>query len=287
LDEGKAERPDLQRLVETAARLRDAVTSEPSAAADARTLAAARSAFAAAPAGRRPTRVRPRRRVTLIAAILVALIPTSSLAAWPAASRSLPGEPLYGLKLTQERARLLIAVGPRSEAAVFLEIAQRRIEEAVAAAARDLSEAETEALRRYGETVRAFDLEIAASRARGIDVTDLEAIARAMFERHALVLGSLLDIAPAAAVPGLTRAYAAALEHRSGTPGDDPAGAPSAGASQGGGQNPQEQDDADPPNAVPAPPPAEGDDPDSLIPDTRPEDDAEATEDTERPPWAR
>lgn len=215
---------DLRHLVETATLLRDVFAAAPRIAADVRAREAAGAAFLEAAIGhdepstiRRPRRAHRVLRRALIAAAALVLIPSAALAAaWPAAQRSLPGEPLYLLKLGVERARIALASG-EGELGVFLDIADARIREAERAEAAGLFDAFEEALRRYADVVHAFDATIAdlggppeSSAPRAQDV----------FEHHSVVLTSLLERIPDVAVPGLRAALELAEGH--GPPDDVP-----------------------------------------------------------------
>lgn len=91
--------------------------------------------LAAAPSQRMP---RTGRRA-VVAALTSALLVTSSSAAVAASSNTIPGDLLYGLKRTVERARLLTATSPEADARVLLDMARRRLAEAEAAPTPELA----------------------------------------------------------------------------------------------------------------------------------------------------
>ncbi len=91
--------------------------------------------LAAVPAQRVPSAGRR----AVVAALTSALLVTSSSAAVAASSSTVPGDLLYGLKRTVERARLLTATSPEADAAVLLDIARNRLVEAEAAATPELA----------------------------------------------------------------------------------------------------------------------------------------------------
>lgn len=91
--------------------------------------------LAAAPSQRMP---RTGRRA-VVAALTSALLVTSSSAAVAASSNTIPGDLLYGLKRTVERARLLTATSPEADAQVLLDMARNRLAEAEAAPTPELA----------------------------------------------------------------------------------------------------------------------------------------------------
>lgn len=230
-------------------RLRSAFAVEPGAEADRRARTAALEAFAADRASavartRVRARRRPRLRRALLAAAAVLLLPSTALAAtWPTASRSIPGEPLYPLKLAVERAQLALAFGPAADASVYLAWAEHRLEEARRAQALANASAEADALARHAQALAAFEL--AAS-----DLPDdhpLFARAAISFARQTEILTELLATAPDPARPGLARALDAVERH--GPPASIPPGAPA-----GAGAAPE----AEAPSVGPGRPPQAG-----------------------------
>ncbi|THV29981.1 DUF5667 domain-containing protein [Glycomyces paridis] len=108
-------------------------------------------ASAAVPATRRapvlddmfPRRPRGGRRLAIVAALLTGTVAISGVSA--ASGDALPGETLYNVKRSTERAQLALAGNDLGKAQLYLEFARTRIEEA--AAVGDDEEAVAEALR--------------------------------------------------------------------------------------------------------------------------------------------
>lgn len=233
---------DLRPLVETAKLIEDAFAAEPGIDADRRIRDEACAAFRRVPAARdelsgRRHRGSARRLVrrALIAAVLLVLIPSGALAAaWPAAQSSLPGQPLYVLKLGVERARIAFVSG-EGELDVYLDIADARVDEAERAEEAGLTEAMEESLRRYSEAVLAYDATLA-----GLPepAEAAESRAQAAFAHHLAVLSSLLDRVPDVAAPGLRMALELADSHGPPDyvpiPGGPPEGVPAGGLPETG-----------------------------------------------------
>jgi hypothetical protein len=83
-------------------------------------------------ARRRKGRVRMTAAKLAAASLVAVLVLGLVFGTAQAAAGSLPGEPLYGLKLTTERARLALTTAPQSRARLRLELSQKRLDEVTA-----------------------------------------------------------------------------------------------------------------------------------------------------------
>ena len=181
----------VRELAELAALLQGAWQDGPTPAAADKTKAAAMEAFAAAPTvpiapGVTPHRARPSRgrrvfaRVALVAA-LVAGLPT---AAWGASEDALPGDLLYGLKRGFEETQLILAGDAVHEAAVLLEMARERLEEAIRGTALGLEDVVDQALLGYDDAMLRFQARVVVAEAEALPVEALLAEAGELSEAH-------------------------------------------------------------------------------------------------------
>jgi hypothetical protein len=159
--------------------------------------------------------VRPHRlrrglvRVAATVAGLFLLSGTALAVSWPSLQRSLPGDPGYPIKLALERGRVALAIGPASDASVYLDLAEIRLEELVRAQALGRADVLPEVLRRYLEAERAFEARLSEARAQGVDVALLEARAGRELRVHIEVLSWLRDLVPEESRRGIDRAIEA------------------------------------------------------------------------------
>ncbi len=123
-------------LLDTTHRLRQLASSPPPAP---RALAPGRQRFLAEAARLRASRavqherrgVSPRAMRLGVAAALLLVVLGILLATEQAVASSLPGSPLYGLKLAAENARLSVLTDPQARANLFLAHAERRLDEII------------------------------------------------------------------------------------------------------------------------------------------------------------
>lgn len=241
--------PELPELVELAALARRlgsawAVPVRPEAAAAGRI--AALAALGSTPARRAAGLWRAAGRVALAGAAVALLTGGALAASWPAIRSSLPGDALHRAKLAVEAVRVALARGPVAEAAVLLDVAEARLEEAVLARDRGRTEAEAEALRRYAAAVAAVRERLAAAAAQGLHVADVASRADSRFASHQELLMELIGSLPPSARDAL--AARIGLTPSPSPVAGDPGGRPEPGAAPG---------DGDAPGGPPAgPPPA-------------------------------
>lgn len=150
-----------------------------------------------------------------------------------AASTSLPGDPLYGIKTSRERVQLSMTRPGESRARLELRLARTRLGEAAA-------------LLRSGDVHRAVttlaraDAALASASAQGGDEVDAQVAGE--LDRRIEVLGGLLDGGlPETAADAAREAVERALDRGGAPRGNGPAVTP-----PGGGQ-PSQQPPADPP----------------------------------------
>ena len=181
----------VQELAELAALLQSAWQDGPTPAAADKTKAAAMEAFAAAPTvpiapGVTPHRARPSRgrrvfaRVALVAA-LVAGLPT---AAWGASEDALPGDLLYSLKRGFEETQLILAGDAAHEAAVLLEMARERLEEAIRGTALGLEDVVAQAHVGYDDAMLRFQARVVVAEADALPVEVLLEEAAQLSKAH-------------------------------------------------------------------------------------------------------
>jgi hypothetical protein len=140
-------------------------------------------------------------RVALVAATVLALGCSSVVAA---SARTLPGEPLYGVKRAVERLSVAMHRDPASRAALRLELAGRRLQEiqSLLAAGRSadpvLDDLERE--------LAAAERDAVAAAGRGRDAAALLAHVEEMIAKHIAVLRGVLERVPAQAQDAIERA---------------------------------------------------------------------------------
>lgn len=177
---------DLRPLLETAAGLRKAGRVAPSAAAQ----EAGRQLFVqrAQALGRRRAPGRWPLRGAAVAASLLLAITLMGGATVLAASKSLPDDPLYPVKLTVERARLQLAFSDEARASILLNRAETRLDEMEHIAARGKPIGGSVVLALEGHTDRA-----AAILEKEPPPPELKARAEAVWGRQAQVLARLFE----------------------------------------------------------------------------------------------
>lgn len=173
--------------------------------------------------GRAGGRRRRRLATALAAAALLLLTSGTTLAGSRAVDLALPGDPLYPMKLALESVRVAMARGPAAEAAVYLDIAETRVEEMLRARATGHPTVLPELARRYADALTGYRRAVAGLPA--MKAREVVARARAELEVHRRVLDELLGSLPAPAREGIARA----IEVSSGAGDGHPFGSVAAG----------------------------------------------------------
>lgn len=119
-----------------------------------------------------------------------------------AASDSLPGDPLYGVKRGVEQARLSLALSDEGRIGLLHQYTQERLEEIQALEQSGRSEGLDRAIDAYQSSVDQLVEELSDD---GADLAQLEQIEGSL-EHHTTVLEDLMTTAPEAAQPGLMNA---------------------------------------------------------------------------------
>jgi hypothetical protein len=159
----------------------------------------ARNRMLAAAAQRRQARSRrpfgswprPAVRLAFAGAFAVALV-TGGLTAAAASGSSLPGDPLYGVKLGTEQARLTVTLNPADRARLQLHFADLRLQEAQRLFAVGRTKDAVRLVNQYGAAVAQFDRSVASS---ALDTRASDALSRYVTERQAQADASLDAIA--------------------------------------------------------------------------------------------
>ena len=128
------------------------------------------------PTALRPGQRRPRPRWRRAAAAVLAAAMLAGPAGMASAG-SLPGDPLYGLKLAVEQARLVAARSPLDEARTRARIASDRLAEVEALLAAGRTDRLAGAVRGLDAALRAADLALARADRAGADPTQVTALA--------------------------------------------------------------------------------------------------------------
>ncbi|MGH2712247.1 MAG: DUF5667 domain-containing protein [Actinomycetota bacterium] len=194
--------PEVRELARLATLLQGAWQDAPSRQATIRTRNSALAAFEAdgaavvtAPlAVARPSRGR---RLATRLALVAALVLGLPVTAFAASADSLPGQLLYPVKRGFEELRLALAGDPLDEGRVLLDMAGKRVEEALLSNALGLGAGE--ALSGYEEALARFNGRIVEAQALGLPVADLTSQAQAAFATYQEMLESVFGPPPAEA----------------------------------------------------------------------------------------
>jgi hypothetical protein len=143
----------------------------------------------------------------LAAALLVA-----GLTAAAASDNSLPGDPLYGVKLGVERARLATTVDSAARARLELQFADVRLAEAQRLFAAGRVNEGVRGMAQYDTAVTQFNRSIAGS---SLDSRALDDLSRVLDDRAARADASLKELAGSLAAGGDTEAAAAVARTQS------------------------------------------------------------------------
>lgn len=147
-----------------------------------------------------------RRPVMALASLALALVVLLSMTGVVyAASESLPGEPLYGVKRGFERARLSLTVADGARVELLHQYSNERLQEIQAL--QDSGNVEI-----LGQAIAEYELQL-SQLISGLEPgeTDAEQLQEieASLEHHTTVLEALIETAPEVALPGLRNAAAA------------------------------------------------------------------------------
>jgi len=115
---------------------------------------------------------RPAMRLAISAACSLALVGAGLITA-AAAGTSLPGDPLYGVKLGVERAQLAVTLNASDRARLQLQFANLRLQEAQAMFARGRSQDAMALIGQYDEAVSGFQTSLASAAFDDTSVSEL------------------------------------------------------------------------------------------------------------------
>ncbi len=170
-----------------------------------------------APAFQMGRLIRP--AVALLA--LVLLVGVLGAGAVYASSDALPGSSLYPFKMASERIRLTLSFSESAKAALHLELAAERLEEASGLVQTD-GDAEIEPLmKRYAAEVNAASGILQRRRDRDSQVTTLSVELQEELTRHQAVLGQVRESVPETARRAVERALIASEAARQGALGPE------------------------------------------------------------------
>ena len=179
----------------------------------------ARNRMLAAAAHRRqarrwnPLAVLPRPVVRLAyAGALAAALLVGGLTAAAASDNSLPGDPLYGIKLGVERARLATTFDPAARVRLELQFADVRLAEAQRLFAAGRVKDGVRGMAQYDTAVTQFNRSIAGS---ALDTRAVDDLSRALDERAARADATLEELAGSLAAGGEAEAAAAVARTQS------------------------------------------------------------------------
>jgi uncharacterized protein DUF5667 len=147
---------------------------------------------------RRITLPRPVRPLVFAGACLAALM-LASLTAAAASGDSLPGDPLYSIKLGVERAQLATTFDSGARARLQLHFADVRLDEAQRLFALGRAEDGIRVIDQYDSAVTQFNLSIAAS---ALDLRTVDDLSRLTDDREARADASLRQLAGSLAASG-------------------------------------------------------------------------------------
>jgi hypothetical protein len=154
---------------------------------------------------------RPVARVAYAGALAAALL-VAGLTAAAASDNSLPGDPLYGVKLGVERARLATTFDSAARARLELQFADVRLAEAQRLFAAGRVNEGVRGMAQYDTAVTQFNRSIAGS---SLDSRAVDDLSRVLDERAARVDASLKELAGSLSAGGDTEAAAAVARTQS------------------------------------------------------------------------
>ena len=131
---------------------------------------------------------RPAVRVALAGALSIAVLVGGLTAAAAASDGSLPGDPLYGVKLGAEQARLNITFNAADRARLQLRFADVRLQEAQRLFATGRKDDAVRLVNQYGAAVAQFNQSVAST---ALDTQASDALSRYVAERQAQADASL------------------------------------------------------------------------------------------------
>lgn len=150
----------------------------------------------------------------MVTIMVIVLLVTAGLGVVHASSRSLPGDPLYEVKLAIERIRLTLSPTQAGVARAHLAVAERRLEEAARLSETD-GEEEIEILMvQYMEQVRAANEVLQARRLRDDQVAPLAEHLQDRLTHHQEVLEQVRARVPEEAQVGIDQAWEASQKAR-------------------------------------------------------------------------
>ncbi|MFP3897282.1 MAG: DUF5667 domain-containing protein [Anaerolineales bacterium] len=151
---------------------------------------------------------------TMVTIILIALLATTGLGVVRASSRSLPGEPLYGVRLATERIRLALAPTPAGLARAHLASAERRLEDATRLAEANGEKYMETLMSQYMEQVQAANGVLQKQRLRDNRIVPLAEHLEERLTYHQEVLEQVRAHTPPEAQVGIKRAMEASQRAR-------------------------------------------------------------------------
>jgi hypothetical protein len=154
---------------------------------------------------------RPVVRVAYAGALAVALL-VGGVTAAAASSDSLPGDPLYGVKLSVEQAQLATTLDSAARARLQLQFADVRLAEAQRLFAMGRVKDGVRGMAQYDTAVTQFHQSIAASK---LDTRELDDLSRFVDDRAARADASLTELAGSLAAGGNPEAAAAVTRTQS------------------------------------------------------------------------
>jgi hypothetical protein len=166
-----------------------------------------------------PVRTRVRRRVAVIG-LAAALL---AVPAAVASASSLPGDPLYRVKLATDKVRLLAARSPEAEAATRVELAGDRLADLDALLAAGKAGRVPAGVEHLRAAVAAAEAAIAVARAEGADSTRLAALETTLREIVTRANALLAGAPPTAPRPGAAGPASTAAPGTTTVPGRSPA----------------------------------------------------------------
>lgn len=226
---------------------------------------------------------------TMVTVVLILLLVTTGLGVVHASSRSLPGDPLYEVKLAVEQIRLTLSLTQAGDIEARLASAERRLEEAVHLAEAN-GEREMEAvMTRYTNEIEAASEALEDQRLSEDQATSLARRLQNRLEYHQGVLKRVQAQVPKEAQSAIERAMNAsnrAQERASGVT-DKPKGPPRQVPAK---PEDRPQDAAEPPRATPTASPSprsDGGDGGTPAGHTRTPQSAEQSMTPQSPGWTR
>lgn len=159
-----------------------------------------------------PVQVRRLATPVLAAIVVLVLLATSGIGMVYAASDSLPGDPLYGVKLAGERVQLTFSPAEESDARLYMRFARERLEEARQLAEQGRGDDVETAMRGYVKVVEAASDILQRQRLAGGDTTSLSRTLRRQLEGHQMLLSRIRERVGEDVQPTVERALTASQE---------------------------------------------------------------------------